>query len=90
MAGRNKDDVEETIAMVEALAMRNELLIVLKLKMLEQQLSEWKRPFYRKKKSRALGRQDLEELMKEVQEARRIKMLHQPSKVLDMEHELRT
>ncbi|KAJ6777494.1 STOMATAL CLOSURE-RELATED ACTIN-BINDING PROTEIN 1 [Salix koriyanagi] len=27
--------------------------------------------------------------MKEVQEARRIKMLHQPSKVMDMEHELR-
>ncbi|BBH02422.1 plectin-related protein [Prunus dulcis] len=39
--------------------------------------------------SRASGKQDLEELMKEVQEARRIKMLHQPSKVMDMEHELR-
>ncbi|KAH7677255.1 ABATE domain-containing protein [Dioscorea alata] len=32
--------------------------------------------------------QDLEELMAEVQEARRIKMLHQPSKVMDMESEL--
>ncbi|RVW35290.1 Stomatal closure-related actin-binding protein 1 [Vitis vinifera] len=31
---------------------------------------------------------DMDELMKEVQEARRIKMLHQPSKVMDMEHEL--
>ncbi|KAK6164069.1 hypothetical protein DH2020_000933 [Rehmannia glutinosa] len=31
---------------------------------------------------------DLEELKKEVQEARRIKMLHQPSRVMDMEHEL--
>ncbi|KAI8525951.1 hypothetical protein RHMOL_Rhmol13G0270400 [Rhododendron molle] len=39
--------------------------------------------------SRASGKQDMEELMKEVQEARRIKMLHQPSKVMDMEHELR-
>ncbi|KAK4780451.1 hypothetical protein SAY87_016557 [Trapa incisa] len=39
--------------------------------------------------SHASGKQDLEELMKEVQEARRIKMLHQPSKVMDMEHELR-
>ncbi|RYR11440.1 hypothetical protein Ahy_B04g068964 isoform A [Arachis hypogaea] len=39
--------------------------------------------------SRATGKQDLEELMKEVQEARRIKMLHQPSKVMSMEHELR-
>ncbi|KAH1114808.1 hypothetical protein J1N35_008186 [Gossypium stocksii] len=27
--------------------------------------------------------------MKEVQEARQIKMLHQPSKVMDMKHELR-
>ncbi|KAL8480236.1 hypothetical protein ACS0TY_026964 [Phlomoides rotata] len=39
--------------------------------------------------SRALGKQDLDELMKEVQEARRIKMLHQPSRVMDMEHEVR-
>ncbi|XP_075500690.1 stomatal closure-related actin-binding protein 1-like isoform X2 [Primulina tabacum] len=38
--------------------------------------------------SRASGKQDVEELMKEVQEARRIKMLHQPSRVMDMEHEL--
>ncbi|RHN66658.1 hypothetical protein MtrunA17_Chr3g0093711 [Medicago truncatula] len=38
--------------------------------------------------SRTSGNQDLEQLMKEVQEARRIKMLHQPSKVMDMEHEL--
>ncbi|KAK7837691.1 stomatal closure-related actin-binding protein 1 [Quercus suber] len=39
--------------------------------------------------SRASGKQDVEELMKEVQEARRIIMLHQPSKVMDMELELR-
>lgn len=38
--------------------------------------------------SRASGKQDLEELMKEVQEARRIKMLHEPSRVMDMQHEL--
>ncbi|KAL1323881.1 stomatal closure-related actin-binding protein 1 isoform X2 [Arachis hypogaea] len=36
-----------------------------------------------------LSEEDIEQLMKEVQEARRIKMLHQPSKVMDMEHELR-
>ncbi|CAO2837420.1 unnamed protein product [Amaranthus hypochondriacus] len=41
------------------------------------------------KMSRASGKQDYEELMNEVQEARRIKMLHQPSKVMDMEYELR-
>ncbi|CAL5417750.1 unnamed protein product [Camellia sinensis] len=31
---------------------------------------------------------ELDELLEEVQEARRIKLLHQPSKVIDMEHEL--
>lgn len=31
---------------------------------------------------------DFQELMREVQEARRIKMLHQPSRVMDMVHEL--
>ncbi|XP_065634411.1 stomatal closure-related actin-binding protein 1-like isoform X2 [Quercus suber] len=39
--------------------------------------------------SRASGKQDVGELMKEVQEASRIIMLHQPSKVMDMELELR-
>ncbi|KAL3620312.1 Stomatal closure-related actin-binding protein 1 [Castilleja foliolosa] len=38
--------------------------------------------------SKASGKQDVDELMKEVQEARRIKMLHQPSRVMDMEHEI--
>ncbi|KAJ7976565.1 Stomatal closure-related actin-binding protein 1 [Quillaja saponaria] len=33
--------------------------------------------------------QNMDELLEEVQEARRIKLLHQPSKVMDMEHELR-
>ncbi|GLT88064.1 hypothetical protein SLE2022_061060 [Rubroshorea leprosula] len=33
--------------------------------------------------------QEVEGLIEEVQEARRIKLLHQPSKVMDMEHELR-
>lgn len=34
------------------------------------------------------GKQELEELLEEIQEARRIKLKHQPSKVMDMEHEL--
>ncbi|XP_054802604.1 stomatal closure-related actin-binding protein 2-like isoform X2 [Prosopis cineraria] len=37
----------------------------------------------------ASKRQDVEELVEEVQEARRIKLLHHPSKVMAMEHELR-
>ncbi|XP_030463729.2 stomatal closure-related actin-binding protein 3 [Syzygium oleosum] len=39
--------------------------------------------------SQTSKKQDVEELLQEVQEARRIKLMHQPSKVMDMEHELR-
>lgn len=124
VAGRNKDDVEESIAMVEALAVQlteregeliQEKSEVKKLANFLKQASEdakklvdAERSFYRaeienareavqrveealkaqEQLSRASGKQDVEELMKEVQEARRIKMLHQPSKVMDMEHEL--
>ncbi|KAF5471076.1 hypothetical protein F2P56_011549 [Juglans regia] len=125
VAGRNKDDVEEAISMVEALAVQltqreGELLQekaeVKKLANFLKQASEdakklvdEERAFARaeietaratvqrveealqeqERLSRASGKQDLEELMKEVQVARRIIMLHQPSKVMDMEHELR-
>ncbi|VVB01667.1 unnamed protein product [Arabis nemorensis] len=125
VAGRNKDDVEEAIAMVEALAVQltqreGELFIekaeVKKLATFLKQASEdakklvdEERAFARaeiesaraavqrveealrehEQMSRASGKQDMEALMKEVQEARRIKMLHQPSKVMDMEYELR-
>ncbi|GAV89011.1 hypothetical protein CFOL_v3_32432 [Cephalotus follicularis] len=125
VAGRNKDDVEEAIAMVEALAVQlteregeliQEKAEVKKLASFLKQASEdaktlvdEERAFARaeidsaraavqrveealqehEQLSRASGRQDLDELMKEVQEARRIKMLHQPSKVMDMELELR-
>ncbi|MBA0807145.1 hypothetical protein Gohar_022969 [Gossypium harknessii] len=125
VAGRNKDDVEEAIAMVsllvcfsvEALAIQltqreGELLQekteVKKLANFLKQASEDAKKLVDKERahagaeiesaraavqrveealqeqeqiSRASGKQDLEELMKEVQEARRIKMLHQPSKV---------
>ncbi|KAJ6896005.1 hypothetical protein NC651_022284 [Populus alba x Populus x berolinensis] len=125
VAGRNKDDVEEAIAMVEALAVQlthregeliQEKAEVKKLANFLKQASEdakklvdGERAYARaeiesaraavqrveeaiqehERGSRASGKQDLEELMKEVQEARRIKMLHQPSKVMDMEHEIR-
>ncbi|KAI4340480.1 hypothetical protein MLD38_025310 [Melastoma candidum] len=125
VAGRNKEDVEEAIAMVEALAVKlsqregelvQEKAEVRKLASFLKQASEdakklveEERAFARaeiesaraavqrveqalqehERASRASGKQDIEELMKEVQEARRIKMLHQPSKVMDMEHELR-
>ncbi|KAJ9699011.1 hypothetical protein PVL29_007869 [Vitis rotundifolia] len=124
VAGRNKDDVEEAIAMVEALAVQltqregeliQEKAEVKKLANFLKQASEdakklvdEERSFARaeienareavrrveealeeqERISRASGKQDMDELMKEVQEARRIKMLHQPSKVMDMEHEL--
>ncbi|KAL8159405.1 hypothetical protein V2J09_000942 [Rumex salicifolius] len=126
VTGRNKDDVDEAITMVEALAaqlaQREGMLIQEKeeVKMLAnilkqasedaKKLVEEERAIARseienarlsvqrvesaleehEQASRASGKQqDYEELMKEVQEARRIKMLHQPSKVMDMEHELR-
>ncbi|KAI7734222.1 hypothetical protein M8C21_004539 [Ambrosia artemisiifolia] len=124
VVGKNKDDVEVAISMVEALAVQltqreGELLQekaeVKKLANFLQQASEdakklvdEERAFARteienaraavqrveealqeqERMSQASGTQDMEALMKEVQEARRIKMLHQPSKVMDMEHEL--
>ncbi|KAK4492332.1 hypothetical protein RD792_003135 [Penstemon davidsonii] len=124
VAGKNKDDVEEAIAMVEALAVQltqregeliQEKAEVKKLATFLKQASEdakklvdEERAFARaeienaraavqrveealqehERMSRASGKQDVEELMKEVHEARRIKMLHQPSRVMDMEHEL--
>ncbi|GMH10331.1 hypothetical protein Nepgr_012172 [Nepenthes gracilis] len=125
VAGKNKDDVEVAIAMVEALAVQlaqreGELIQekdeVKKLANFLKQASEDAKKLVEEERSaaraeienargavqrveealqdhdrmsRASGKQDYEELMKEVQEARRIKMLHQPSKVMDMEHELR-
>ncbi|PPR81865.1 hypothetical protein GOBAR_AA38850 [Gossypium barbadense] len=104
VAGRNKGDVEEAIAMVEALAVQltqregeliQEKTEVKKLATFLKQASEdakklvdEERAFARAEIENARAA-DLEELMKDVQEARRIKMLHRPSKVMDMEHELR-
>ncbi|XP_076926055.1 stomatal closure-related actin-binding protein 1-like [Bidens hawaiensis] len=124
VVGKNKDDVEVAISMVEALAVQltqregeliQEKAEVKKLASFLQQASEdakklvdEERAFARteienaraavqrveealqerERTSQASGTQDMEALMKEVQEARRIKMLHQPSKVMDMEHEL--
>ncbi|KAK4278837.1 hypothetical protein QN277_016626 [Acacia crassicarpa] len=125
VAGRNKEEVEDAIAMVEALAVQlsqregeliQEKAEVKKLASFLKQASEdakklvdEERAFARseienaraavqrveealqehERMNRAIGKQDLEQLMKEVQEARRIKMLHQPSRVMDMELELR-
>ncbi|XP_057983419.1 stomatal closure-related actin-binding protein 1-like isoform X2 [Malania oleifera] len=125
LAGRNKEDVEKAISMVEALAVKltqregeliQEKFEVKKLANFLKQASEdakklvsQERSFAcaeiqsaravvqrfgealaeQEKNSHTSGKQDLEEMMGEVQEARRIKMLHQPCKVMDMEHELR-
>ncbi|KAJ0561421.1 hypothetical protein HanHA300_Chr06g0222711 [Helianthus annuus] len=125
VVGKNKDDVEVAISMVEALAVQltqregeliQEKAEIKKLTSFLQQASEdakklvdEERGFARteienaraavqrveealqeqERMSQASGTQeDMEALVKEVQEARRIKMLHQPSKVMDMEHEL--
>ncbi|RZB50791.1 Stomatal closure-related actin-binding protein 1 [Glycine soja] len=93
LAGRNKDDAEDTIAMASedakivdeerAFAHAESKDARAAVQRVEVALQEHERM------SQASGKQDLEQLMREVQEARRIKMLHQPRKVMDMEHELR-
>ncbi|KAK9673564.1 hypothetical protein RND81_12G175500 [Saponaria officinalis] len=125
LSGKNKDDVETAVSMVEALAVQlakregellHEKVEVKRLANFLKQASEEAKKLVEEERanaraeienaraavqrveeaiqeheqmSRAAGNQDYEDLMKEVQEARRIKMLHQPSKVMDMEYELR-
>ncbi|KAA0025870.1 hypothetical protein IC582_019056 [Cucumis melo] len=125
LAGRNKEDVEKAISMVEALAVKltqkegeliQEKFEVKKLATFLKQASEDAKRLVNQEKSFACAeiesaravvqrigealeeqeknsddsnKQDVEGLVEEVQEARRIKQLHQPSKVLGMEHELR-
>lgn len=125
MAGRNKEDVEKAISMVEALAVKltqeegeliQEKFEVKKLANFLKQASEDAKRLVNQERSFACaeiesaravvqrfgealeeeeklaqtsGKQDVEKLVEEVQEARRIKMKHQPCKVMDMEHELR-
>ncbi|XP_074310621.1 stomatal closure-related actin-binding protein 1-like isoform X2 [Silene latifolia] len=125
VTGKNMDDVETAISMVEALAVQlakreGELLHekeeVKRLANFLKQASEEAKRLVEEERSnaraeienaraavqrveeaiqeheqmsRVSGEQDYEELIREVQEARRIKMLHQPSKVMDMEYELR-
>ncbi|KAM6548078.1 hypothetical protein CsatB_019754 [Cannabis sativa] len=127
MAGRNKEDVETAISMVEALAVKltqnegeliQEKFEVKKLANFLKQASEDAKKLVNQEKSfacaeiesaravvqrigEALDEQarvsqasknqapDVEDLVEEVQEARRIKLLHQPIKVMEMEHELR-
>ncbi|XP_062111916.1 stomatal closure-related actin-binding protein 3-like [Humulus lupulus] len=127
MAGRNKEDVEKAISMVEALAVKltqnegeliQEKFEVKKLANFLKQASEDAKKLVNQEKSfacaeiesaravvqrigEALDEQarvsqaskdqapDVEGLVEEVQEARRIQLLHQPIKVMEMEHELR-
>ncbi|TKY62734.1 Stomatal closure-related actin-binding protein 2 [Spatholobus suberectus] len=124
-AGRNKEDVEKAISMVEALAVKltqnegeliQEKFEVKKLVNFLKQASEDAKKLVNQEKSFACAEiesaravvlrigealeeqekasqaskpQDVDGLIEEVQEARRIKLMHQPSKVLAMEYELR-
>ncbi|EYU18600.1 hypothetical protein ABFS82_10G151500 [Erythranthe guttata] len=125
LAGRNKEDVERAISLVEALAVKltqkegeliQEKFEVKKLVNFLKQASEDAKKLVNQEKSFACAeiesaravvqrigealdeqernqssgkQQELEELVEEVQEARRIRLMHQPRKVVDMEHELR-
>ncbi|XP_061372382.1 stomatal closure-related actin-binding protein 2-like [Gastrolobium bilobum] len=124
-AGRDKEDVEKAISMVEALAVKltqnegeliQEKFEVKQLASFLKQASEDAKKLVNQEKSFACAEiqsaravvlrigealeeqekashaskpQDVDGLVEEVQEARRIKLLHQPSKVMAMEHELR-
>ncbi|KAH0918836.1 hypothetical protein HID58_026496 [Brassica napus] len=97
--GQNKEDVEKAISMVEALAVKltqNEVnheksfacaeiesarAVVLRL---GEAFEEQERS---SKASRAQG-PDVEKMVEEVQEARQIKRMHHPTKVMGMQHEL--
>ncbi|KAK2416571.1 Stomatal closure-related actin-binding protein 3 [Trifolium repens] len=123
--GRNKEDVEKAISMVEALAVKltqsegeliQEKFEVKKLVNFLKQASEDAKKLVNQEKSFACAEiesaravvlrigealeeqekatqasqpQNVDGLVEEVQEARRIRLLHQPSKVMAMEHELR-
>lgn len=125
VAGRNMEDADEAISMVEALAVQlsqregellHEKAEVKKQAAFFKQASEDAKRVVEEERANALaeiesaraavqrveqafeeqqhmpksaGLQDMDELLKEVQEARRIKMLHQPSRVMDMEYELK-
>uniref|UniRef100_A0A0D9YGA8 Stomatal closure-related actin-binding protein coiled-coil domain-containing protein n=2 Tax=Oryza glumipatula TaxID=40148 RepID=A0A0D9YGA8_9ORYZ len=125
VAGRNRDDADEAISLVEALAVQltqreGELIYekaeVKKLASFLKQATEDARKVAEEERALALAeiekartaiaivekglqehdaasssreKEEIEGLRKEVREARRIKMLHQPSKVMDMEFELK-
>lgn len=125
LAGRNKEDVEKAISMVEALAVKltqnegeliQEKFEVKKLANFLKQASEDGKKLVNQERSFACaeiesakavvrrigealieqervslasGKQEMEEMAEEIQQARRIRLLHHPCKVMDMEHELR-
>ncbi|KAJ4750943.1 stomatal closure actin-binding-like protein [Rhynchospora pubera] len=124
VAGRNRDETEEAISLVEALAVQltqregeliHEKAELKKLANFLKQATEDAKKVVEEERALAIAeiekaksaiervekawferetvtddkdQQELEELRNEVREARRIKMLHQPSKVMDMEFEL--
>lgn len=124
VTGRNKDDAEEALAVVEALSaqltqregeLAQEKIEVRKLAAFFKQASDDAKTMVEEARvvahaeiesARAAARrieegleekermhgildtQELEDMRRDVQEARRIKMLHESSKAMDMEHEL--
>ncbi|KAJ3669197.1 hypothetical protein LUZ60_011147 [Juncus effusus] len=124
VAGRNRDETEEAISLVEALAVQltqregeliHEKAEVKKLANFLKQATEDAKKVVQEERELAINeiekakkaiervekawleyeisnnhkdQNEFEELQNEVREARRIKMLHQPSKVMDMEFEL--
>uniref|UniRef100_A0A7I4CH18 Stomatal closure-related actin-binding protein PH domain-containing protein n=1 Tax=Physcomitrium patens TaxID=3218 RepID=A0A7I4CH18_PHYPA len=77
VAGRNKDDVTEALITVDAVEAQ-----------WTQRETEAMQERGESRKLAALFQKELVELRQEIKEARRITMLHAPSKVMDMEYEI--
>ncbi|KAF2289231.1 hypothetical protein GH714_030925 [Hevea brasiliensis] len=95
MAGQNKEDVEKAISMAseDAKKLVNQeksfaCAEIESARAVVQRFGEALEEEERNAQNSKNEAPDVEELIEEVQEARRIKLLHQPTKVMEMEHEL--
>ncbi|XP_066400500.1 stomatal closure-related actin-binding protein 1-like isoform X2 [Miscanthus floridulus] len=93
VGGKNKDEIEESLSMASKDAKRivdeeraNAQLEIESAKAAVQKIQlalQEHENFYQR-----TGKQDVDELKEEVQEARRVKMLHCPSKAMEIENEI--
>ncbi|KAH9738838.1 Stomatal closure-related actin-binding protein 2 [Citrus sinensis] len=93
MAGRTKEDVEKAISLAsedaKKLVNQEKSFACAEIESARAVVQRFGEALEEEEKNSPKSKtQDVERLVDEIQEARRIKRLHQPSKVMDMEHEL--